>query len=148
MFSQGDEAETLKIFQKIYKMNTGKPIETFEVKSIIKDKEFGEGRQSNEQGFFQFMWSQSVPLFRGSHLRNILTACFIQFSACLTSNGFWTFLPEILNKVSLWLESSASPATVCEIFEAKEMTLNHTDVASVCMQKFELGTFIHIYEVL
>lgn len=147
-FSQGDEDETLKILQQIYRMNTGNVIQNFEVKGLIKDGEFGESSRSNSGNFFKFMWSQSVPLFKGSHLRNILTACFMQFSVCLTSNGFWTFLPEILNKVSLWMQSSRGPATVCEIYyNPMNETRNLTDLNPICLSKLEFGTFVYIYEL-
>ena len=149
-FSQGDEAETLKILQRIHQMNTGLPAHKFEVTGIIKDSEFGDIEKQKEN-FFKFMWSQSVPLFKGSHLRNILTACFIQFSVFNASNGFWTFLPEILNKVSLWNERSRGPATICEIFHSNEFLIqNQTEEVSICkpVEKLELSTFIYIYEIM
>lgn len=146
-FSQGDEDETLRILQRIYMMNTGKTIQNFEVKRLIKDGEFGESSRFKSENLFKFMWSRSVPLFKRSHLRNILTACFMQFSVCLTSNGFWTFLTEILNKISLWIASSGSPATVCEIYYSEMgAPRNATDSKSMCINKLEFGTFLHIYE--
>ena len=148
-FSQGDEDATMKIFQRIYKMNTGKSIENYEVKGLIKDGEFGESYRSKSENFFKFMWNQTVPLFKGSHRRNILTACFMQFSICLTNNGFWTFFPEIMNKVSLWIESSRGPATVCEIFQSDvHLSTNQSEPHLICVEKLEFNTFVHIYELL
>ena len=128
-------------------MNTGLPAQHFKVTEIIKDSEFGDGAKRTEN-FFKFMWSQSAPLFKGSHLRNILTASFIQFAACNTTNGFWTFLPEILNKVSLWNEGPKVPATVCRIFHANEFwNRNQTEEVVICkpIEKLELSTFIYVY---
>lgn len=152
-FSQGNDIETLKIFQKIYKMNTGKSILTFPVKGLVKDGEFGESLQTKPQNFFKFMWAQSVPLFQGFNLKNMLTACFLQFATCLTGNGFWTFLPEILNKISLWTESARGSASVCEIYKGMDIinvVSNQTDViiTPVCVEKLELETFLHIYEIV
>jgi MFS transporter, VNT family, synaptic vesicle glycoprotein 2 len=93
VFTQGDEEKTLKIFQKIFTINTGKPAELYEVKSITKDEEYNMNSQGKSKSFFTFLWSQTKPFFHKTHLKNILTACFIQFSVCNTSNGFWTFLP-------------------------------------------------------
>lgn len=147
-FSKGDEDETLRILQQIYKMNSGNSIESYEVKGLIKTGEFGESSRTGSKNFFWYMWSQSVPFFKGSHLRNILTACFMQFSMCLTSNGFWTFLPEILNKVSLWMAASRGPATVCEIFYSGiGDERNETSSELTCNEKLEFRTFIHIYEL-
>jgi MFS transporter, VNT family, synaptic vesicle glycoprotein 2 len=147
-YSQGDEAKTLKIFQKMYQMNTGKSAESFEVLGITRNEEFGEGKQAKSQGFFKFMWTQSVPLFQGKHLRNILTACFIQFAACNTSNGFWTFFPEFMNKISLWTENQNRPATVCEIFTSLSLSSNETSVSSQCIEKLEIGTYFYIFETV
>lgn len=144
-FSQGDEERTLKILQQIHYLNVG--IDNYPVRGIIKDEEFGESGKRSE-GFFKFMYTQSVPLFQGKHLRNILTACFLQFSVCNTSNGFWTFLPEILNKNSIWVETDRGSATLCEIFHSTDLVRNSTADVSVCVQKLEVGTFVHIYEIV
>ena len=149
-FSQGDEAKTLRILQRIHHMNTGLPQNEFNVKGIIKDSEFGDGAKK-KGNFFKLMWSQSVLLFKGSYLRNILTACFIQFTACYASNGFWTFLPEILNKVSLWNEGLKGPATVCTIFHSNEFSVhNQTEEIAACkvFEKLEVQMFIHVYEMV
>lgn len=150
-FSQGDETKTLRILKKIYVMNTGKSSESFDVKGIEKDEEFNNSSRSKSENFLQFMWSQSVPLFQGSHLRNILTACFLQFAICNTTNSFWTFLPEILNKITLWKSSSRGSATTCEIFNAMKIYRNETESeviqVPICMEKLELSTFIYVFEL-
>jgi MFS transporter, VNT family, synaptic vesicle glycoprotein 2 len=146
-YSQGDEQKTLEIFRKIHRMNNGKPADSFEVSSIIKNEEFGEGSKESSQGFFNFMWSQTTPLFKGSHLRNILTACFIQFAVCNTTNGFWTFLPEIMNKLSLWDKDSKGSATLCEIFNAETRFSNETLSTIHCVDKLEISTYLHVFEI-
>lgn len=145
-FAQGDESGTLKILQKMYSMNTGKHFSTYEVKALIRDEEFDDS-EKKKQNFFKFMWTQSVPLFKGKHLRNILTACFINFAVCNTTNGFWAFLPEIMNQISLWMQASNEPATVCEIFHASRESRNQTEEVKICLQTLELGTFVSVYEI-
>jgi MFS transporter, VNT family, synaptic vesicle glycoprotein 2 len=145
-YSQGDEQNTLEIFRRIYRMNTGKPADSFEVSSIIKNEEFGEGSKESSQGFFKFMWSQTTPLFKGSHLRNILTACFLQFAVCNTNNGFWSFLPEVMNKISLWNEAERGSASVCEVFVSKIGSNSSSSVH--CVQKLELHAYFYIFSVI
>jgi MFS transporter, VNT family, synaptic vesicle glycoprotein 2 len=146
-FSQGDEVKTLRIFRKIYQMNTGKSAKSFEVSGIINNEEFNESSSSQSQGFFKFMWTQTRPLFTGKHLRNILTACFIQFAVCNTSNGFWTFLPEFMNKISLWTQNQKGPATICEIFTSTYLVSNQTSTEMTlhCVEKLELDTYIYVF---
>lgn len=146
-YAQGEEKKTLEIFQRIHRMNHGKSGDLFEVTGIIKNEEFGESSSKSSQGFFRFMWMQSVPLFQGSHLRNILTASFIQFASCNTINGFWTFLPEIMNKISLWTDSRRGSATVCEIFSTTfNVTSQDGFPNSQCIQKLEFDAFLHAFE--
>jgi hypothetical protein len=144
-YSQGDEQKTLKIFRQIYTMNTGKPDDTFPVVAIIKNEDFGEGSKKSSEGFFKFMWFQTTPLFKGSHLRNILTACFIQFAVCNTLYGFFTFFPEISNKVTVWTQASNGPATICEVFHSNISNDGNVSLAK-CTDKLELATFGYIYE--
>lgn len=146
-FSQGDECETLRILQKMYSINTGKSIESYPVKTLKKDGEYGEGIREKSEGFLRFMWSQSAPLFRGRHLRNFLTACFVQFAVCSTCNGFWTFFPEIMNRITLWTASDPShvSATVCEIWHSVG---NSTTGEMICTEKLELGTFANVFKII
>lgn len=147
-FAQGDEAKTLLILQTIYIRNTGKSASEYEVKSIDKDKEFVT-RAENNSNFFKFMWTQTVPLFKHPHLKNTLTACFLQFTICLTSNGFYSFFPEILNKVYLWLESDPLhvTSTVCQIIDQYRASSNESETIT-CLNKLEPSTFVNVTTVI
>lgn len=147
-FAQGDEAKTLLILQSIYARNTGRPAGEYEVKCIDKDEEFVESVARNSN-FFTFMWKQTVPLFQHPHLKNTLTACFLQFTICLTSNGFMTFFPEILNKVYLWLESDPLhvTSTVCQIIDQYHFSSNVSETAT-CLTKLEPSTFVNVTTVI
>lgn len=136
---QGDEETTLKTLRRMHRLNTGKPDESYDVKSLIKDEE------SNSQcgmNIVQFMWSQTAPLFKHPHLKNTLTASFIQFCIFNTSNGFYTFFPEITNKVAIWEhhhEANVS-STVCQILKQTEITSSLNETNS-CVTKLELSTY-------
>jgi MFS transporter, VNT family, synaptic vesicle glycoprotein 2 len=147
-YSQGDEAKTLRILRRMYRTNKGKLSQSFAEIAIIRNEEFGESFNSHSEGFFNFMWTQSVPLFKGKHLRNILTACFMQFAACNTTHRFWTFFPEFMNKISLWTENQNGPATICEIFTSTLFASNETSLSSQCIKKLEIGTFILTYKTM
>ncbi|CAG9802302.1 unnamed protein product [Chironomus riparius] len=144
-YSQGDEARTMKIIQKIYKFNTGKPIEDFEVKTIEKDSEFSRGNENRSKGFFKFIWYQTVPLFKHPHLKNTLTACYLQFGLCVASNGFYTFFPEILNKVSIYLNNNPSQTnTVCEVLGNFDKDANISSIVDNCISTLEASTLINV----
>ncbi|KAG5683090.1 hypothetical protein PVAND_012393 [Polypedilum vanderplanki] len=152
-FSQGDEEKTLKILQRIYKFNTGR--NDYCVESITKDKEFEDANNAKHSSFFKFMLSQTFPLFKSPHLKNTLTACYLQFGICVAANGYYTFFPEIANKVSLWLESDPinTKETVCNIISIIDSNLTFVvseSVPKVCVTKLEMETFtdVSIYAFL
>lgn len=141
IFSQGDDVKTLHILKKIHKINTGKVLD---VTSLNKEKN-DEQIERKSMSLAQFMWSQTAPLFKHPHLKNTLTACFIQFCIFNTSNGFWTFFPEITNRITLWMKSDPANvlSTVCQILEETRFipSLNGTADASLCVTKLELSTY-------
>lgn len=141
----GATEATLKILQQMFRMNTGKSVDDYDVQTIVKSQELNENARGESQGFFSFMWTQTVPLFQGPNLRNVLTACYIQFAICNATNGFFTFLPEILNKLTLWPQVSNASATLCEVFTSSDVFHNHT--GGECIQKLEVTTFIHVFEI-
>jgi VNT family MFS transporter (synaptic vesicle glycoprotein 2) len=146
-YSQGDESRTMAILQRIYRCNTGKSSNEFKVKSLIKDKEFEEATKPHSGGFFKFMWSQTVPLFKRPHLKNTLTACFLQFGLCVSANSYFTFYPEILNKVFLWLESDPThiTATVCKIYSSFESNSTAIDeIPTSCPTRLEINVFLNV----
>lgn len=150
VYAQGDESQTLKILQRIFVCNTGKNVDEYEVRSLIKDEEFKHKTDEKTKGFLHFMWSQTVPLFKSPNLKNTLTACYLQFGVCLSSNGFWTFLTETLNRVSLWMEMEPEhiDPTLCHIvtsFDSKNTTSSSENDAQIhCVTKLELGTFTNL----
>lgn len=148
-YAQGDEPGTLKILQRIFVCNTGKSPDEYRVKSLIKDQEFVNGSAVNSKGFFNFMWSQTAPLFKHPHLKNTATACYLQFGICVVANGFWTFFPEILNKASLWVEDNPNgSATVCGILEIFDRQSNISFIdknqTPACLTQLEISTFVNI----
>lgn len=147
-YAQGDEAKTMEIFRKMYQMNTGNLAEIFELTKFTQNEEVKENVDGRDtENFFKRMWTQTALLFKGSHRRNVLTACFIQFTLCNVSNGFKTFFPEIFNKVTLWTKDGTfEPATLCEIYNAQSLSFNQTSLGPQCVQKLEVKTYMNIYE--
>lgn len=152
-FSQGDEVKTLKILQRMFKFNTGKSAEEFEVKKILKEQEDEKG--SPDKGILHSIKTQTFPLFKPPHLRNMITACYIQFGICVAANGFFTFFPEISNTISIWLTNhSTESSTVCRILEDfsnngtvfAEAVIN--EAGQTCITKIELNTFGNITTIL
>ena len=145
-YAQGDEIRTLQILQRVYKSNTGHRAEDYKIKTLQKDEEFFESNANRSKGFVSFMWSQTLPLFKHPHLKNTLTASYLQFAICFCNNGFLTFFPDIVNKISLWLKNAGSTSfTVCQILGSFDINASDdTNSTAVCVSTLELSTFANI----
>lgn len=142
-FSQGNEEETLNILGKVYSCNTGKSRESYDVKCLLKDAEFEE-RKERKINLFHFMWTQTVPLFKYPHLKNTMTVCFIQFCIFHSSNGFWTFFPEIINRIAIWQsDSSHVSSTICQILD--DTNIISSNNGTLCVDKLETSAFENVY---
>ncbi len=142
-FSHGNEPGTIEILRKVYTCNTGKSGESFGVTSLMRDDEFEE-KNTKKTNLFHFMWTQTVPLFKNPHLKNTLTACFIQFCIFNSSNGFWTFFPEITNRIAIWqMDPSHVSSTVCQILDDTNITPNAN--ATLCVTKLEVSAFHNVF---
>jgi len=128
----------------MYAWNTGRSRESFDVISLMKDGEFDESSKKKSTNFFRFMWTQTIPLFKPPHLKNTLTVCFIQFCILNSSNGFWTFFPEIANRIAIWKsEPSHVTSTVCQILDDTFLLPNGN--GTLCITKLETSAFENVY---
>lgn len=143
-FSQGNEERTLTILERVYICNTGKSRESYDVQSLLKDEEFAE-KEKKQTNLFYFMWTQTVPLFKHPHLKNTLTACFIQFCIFNSSNGFWTFFPEITNRIAIWQsDPSHISSTVCQILDDTKTSTSGNGTL-LCVTRLETSAFENVY---
>lgn len=149
LFAHGEEEKTMQVLQKVYNCNSSKPKDTFPVNSLVKDGEFQERSNIKSRNLFEFMWGQTVPLFRHPHLRNTLTICFMQFCIFNSSNGLWTFFPEITNRITLWKfeDPSHISATVCTILDETKTVIasNSTLTEIICVTKLADSVFLNAF---
>ncbi|XP_019755067.2 synaptic vesicle glycoprotein 2C [Dendroctonus ponderosae] len=120
LMTTGKNEKALKVFKKIYSMNTGQPEETFPIKSLQNEIELNSGNKygkvtanrSKSKAFLEG-WQQLKPLFHRPYRSKIILVCIIQ---CLTMNS--------LNTLRLWLP---------QIFQAmNDYELAHNSSAALC----------------
>jgi hypothetical protein len=134
-YAQGDEIHTLEVLRKMFKMNTGKSADEYSVKTLKICGDYGHAK----------ILSQAAQIFDRENVKNILTACFLQFSICVTGNGYWTFFTEIQNKVYTWMSSSSlnSSVTLCEILNHYEYKNGTKSQVVMQCQDLDLNIFIN-----
>lgn len=130
VLSQGKQAETIAILQRIHRINNGKLTEPLVIPSIIEELESIALRERNEQNkhdswyIFRSMWTQTIPLFRQPNLKRTFIACTLQFGIYVTSNGMYMWFPEILNRVADFMDRNPDHYIgLCEILEITKTNL-------------------------
>lgn len=133
VLGQGDKAKAYEILQKMHRINNGSGSE-FETFEIFEEPESIANRQrilSCKESQFPLLnsiWNQTAPLFKPPHLFSTVLICAIQFVVFATSNGFYMFVPEILNKMANNLDSFIDQRIpMCEVINMKP-TINMTSI--------------------
>ncbi|KAL4702821.1 hypothetical protein ACJJTC_003979 [Scirpophaga incertulas] len=133
----GRQDECLEVVKKIYKTN-GRDNETFPVKSLVVERQ-GE-KQVSRRGLAAVLASlreQTVPLFQSPLLPWTCLACFVQFGILATTNGFYVWLPTILNSL---LSNDGSDSRICDILSVQ---YNNSTLVEVCDDTIHTKTYQH-----
>ncbi|XP_075230665.1 synaptic vesicle glycoprotein 2B-like isoform X2 [Lycorma delicatula] len=136
LMSQGRKEEALKVFRRIYEINTGKPADTYPVKklrderrksAIAKQTEFAQSGQNKTIIVIKSFWRQMTALFKRPHVGNAAYVFSIQFFALLSMNTLRLWLPDLYYKIEEMPDATNN--IVCEI-----ATSNATKQATNCDQ--------------
>lgn len=120
----------------MHRINTRKTNE-FEVFDIYEELESIENRnrimESRKSRFpvLKSVWIQTAPLFRPPYLFSTILICIVQFGIYATSNGFYMFFADILNRMATNLDNFTEPRlSMCDAINMKSM--NHmNDTAAI-----------------
>lgn len=132
VLGQGNKAAAHEILRKMYRINNGSKteLEDFEIfeepESIANRQRILKAKESRYP-LLTSIWIQTAPLFRPPYLTSTLLICTIQFGIYATSNGFYMFVPEILNKIS----STVTSYTNERIPMCKIINMDSVNVTSV-----------------
>lgn len=110
---------------------------------MLKDDDFLVGVKKKSRNLFHFMWAETVPLLKHPHLKDTLTVCFIQFCIFNSSNGSWTFSPEITSRIAIWeAHSSRISSTLCQILD--DTKIISSDNITLCVTQLETSAFQNV----
>lgn len=146
--SQGRQAETIQILEKINRWNNGgKAAVPLGITEIYEEREEIENRLRQQEqkkerfSWLKTMWTQTALLFKPPHLRTTLLACIIQFGLFATGNGFYMWFAEILNRLGNNLEDFTSVRIpICDVI-SKTRNFNMTETTGQVRKLFEC--FVH-----
>ncbi|XP_066993183.1 synaptic vesicle glycoprotein 2B isoform X2 [Anabrus simplex] len=151
LLSRGKHEEALNIFRQIYHSNTGKPIETYEVKELIIDFPARECRKINDKAldlstkFKEMMHDilrNSKQLFVPPILRFTIISITINFTFHIGYYGLMMWFPELFNRFDEFGRvHPGKEASVCEVTSFIVNAGSHSHV-DLCTDKIESNVFM------
>lgn len=159
VLGQGNKTLAYEILQKVNRVNNGSASE-LEAFDLFEEPESIANRQRilkcKESRFplLKSIWIQTAPLFQRTHLFSTILICVIQFGIYATSNGFYMFVAEILNKMASNLDSYVDQRiAMCDVLNMKSTNLTAIDLngmsnkVSFVESKFQVISII-LYPIL
>lgn len=129
VLGQGKKEETHDILRRMNRINNGRnaELEDFDIyeepESIENRKRLMESKESRFP-LLTTIWVQTAPLFKPPYLFSTMLICAIQFGTYATSNGFYMFFAEILNKMASNLNDFTSPRiAMCDVINMNPVNL-------------------------
>lgn len=149
--SQGDKAKAYAILQKMYRINNGSnsELEKFEIieepESIANRKRILNCKESRFP-LLSSIWYQTAPLFKRTHRFSTILICTIQFGIYATSNGFYIFAVEVLNKMASNLDSFVDQRiAMCDTIHMKPVNSSTVGVSNDVRQcKIHMRRVFHL----
>lgn len=135
ILSLGRQKETIEVLQCMRRWNVGAgdPIELQTIIEELESIELRRKREANAGGgvvaVVKSMWAQTVPLFRQPYLTTTIIASVMQFGIFINANGMYMWFPEILNRVTDFMnENPSRHMGLCDILDVtrRNITENST----------------------
>lgn len=154
VLGQGDKHGAYEILEKMNRVNNGKSsqLELFE---IFEEAESIENRQrilDSKKSRFPLLTSvciQTAPLFKPPHLFSTCLICSIQFGIYATSNGFYMFFAEILNRMATNLDNfDDTRMSMCDIINMKSINMTAIELNEVSDEVSESVFFLSLISSL
>ncbi|CAK1579002.1 unnamed protein product [Parnassius mnemosyne] len=138
LYYAGYHEECLKVLRSIYATNKWMPADSFPITNLVMEAQ--PSKQEETKGkptILESMRDQTVPLFRPPLLPWTVLNCFVQFGLFATTNGFYVWVPTILNSMANHGETDMS---ICDILDATKVTADN-ETAIVCNDTINTATF-------
>ncbi|XP_044258117.1 synaptic vesicle glycoprotein 2B-like [Tribolium madens] len=130
LMSKGNNAEALKVYQKIFKLNKRQSKEKFPFKSLIDDKQIFQKKHSVKEA-----WQQISPLFSLKYAASLTIVCLLQFFLMMSINSLRLWLPEIFQIINDYEQDNNKSISFCQMLSRIQPT---TDAeADTCSMNFD-----------
>lgn len=137
LLSTGNQEKAINILQKINRINNGKNVPPLIIGSIVDEMDSSYENQikhkvinqKNPLSFIKLMWHQTIPLFMKPYLKKTLLLLTIQIFINISSNGFYIWVPEIVNRIVDYINlntNNDNNISICEIMNKRNLNAVYT----------------------
>ncbi|CAH1373070.1 unnamed protein product [Tenebrio molitor] len=128
LMTVGQNDKALRVFQKVYSVNTGNGIHTYPIKELVDEIELKKHNPSNHGGqvtanrskiqALKEGWQQMKPLFFPPYFKNIVLLCLIQTLIMMSLNTLRLWLPQIFQAINdFQYFNNGTTSDLCEMLK-------------------------------
>nr|XP_023013423.1 synaptic vesicle glycoprotein 2B-like [Leptinotarsa decemlineata] len=130
LMTNGRNEEALKVFKIAYRMNTGKPEESYPIKQLVDETNYLERKKS--VGAIKASFAAFKPLVTPPYLYKLLLVCFTAFISSMGFQSLKLWFPQLLQSLNDYQQyNNGSSSGMCEIIDfLNEKTVT---TSSVCV---------------
>ncbi|KAJ8919146.1 hypothetical protein NQ315_012132 [Exocentrus adspersus] len=116
LMSAGRNEEALRVFQKVYRINTGNSTKTFPIRNLVEEAKNGT-KKSTKKALLEG-WHQIKYLFRIPYVLKLLLACTNCFMLMMSSNTLKLWLPQLFQAINDFkYNHNGESSNLCEMLE-------------------------------
>ncbi|XP_049820151.1 synaptic vesicle glycoprotein 2B [Aethina tumida] len=138
LMTSGQNEKAMRIFKKVYSINTGKHPDTYPIKMLIDETASNDNnktgqvtKRSKKQALLEG-WSQISPLFKPPHLSKIMLVCCIQFLFMMSLNTLRLWLPQLFQAINDYMYmNNGTTDSLCTMIDV--LRPNHASVTTECV---------------
>ncbi|CAH1996788.1 unnamed protein product [Acanthoscelides obtectus] len=149
LMTVGRNEKALRIFKRVYRINSGKPEETYPIKELIQERKNNDDISyvTADRSKIQALkegWKQILPLFFPPHLFKLIIVCSIQFSQMMGLNTLRLWLPQIYQAINdyQYYSTSNNSTSLCDMLKVFQThnEFNSTKPCEVNVQNTQVYT--------
>lgn len=144
LFNKGRHEDGLKVLQKVYSMNTGKPKDTYPCEYINSDEK-KEGQVNGISEKLKLMARQTISIFNGEHILKTLKFSFVAFFVTLVGAGLHMWLPPVLDYMTAFKNETLTVCDAMNLVRNQKANLTKEDKCMVekDVTQFKIMFFIN-----
>lgn len=137
LLSKGEEKAALKVFARVFAMNTGQPTSMYPVKRVVMDYETPMNTRlgSTMKSFYKEVVNNLFACFSGRLMKVMILMLYINFAIQFGYYGLWLWFPELFNKLNIYYEThqgANETMSVCQVIELDNLDLDNGDGDQFC----------------